>query len=123
MTLPILPGVSIHLIQTLVAKRFKVPLESMTSLDRKWTVAHPRQLAMALSCEFTRHSKSMIGGRFGGRDHSTVWHSCWAVERRAARDLETAEHRAFMRAMLAQLTPRPVEIEEGVEAFERAEAR
>jgi chromosomal replication initiator protein len=39
-----------------------------------------RQIAMYLSKEMTKSSLKTIGLHFGGRDHSTVIHSCTSIE-------------------------------------------
>ena len=40
----------------------------------------PRQLAMYIVSELTEYSTTEIGGEFGGRDHTTVMHSCQKVD-------------------------------------------
>ena len=39
-----------------------------------------RQLSMYLAKNFTNNSLKIIGKHFGGRDHSTVIHSCQAIQ-------------------------------------------
>jgi chromosomal replication initiator protein len=43
-------------------------------------VARPRQIAMSLAKELTRHSLPEIGDAFGGRDHTTVLHACRRIQ-------------------------------------------
>jgi chromosomal replication initiator protein len=47
---------------------------------RKREVVQARQISMYLAKKFTKQSLKSIGDSFGGRDHSTVIHSCQAVE-------------------------------------------
>jgi len=53
---------------------------------RKKEVVLARQVAMYLSKELTKSSLKTIGLHFGGRDHSTVIHSCSSIERAKVKD-------------------------------------
>lgn len=108
--LPILPGISIRLIKQIVARRYKIPIEAMTSADRRREFAHPRQMAMALAREYTRKSLPTIGRYFGGRDHTTVMYACEAVQRRAAEREDIARDLSALRAILDQIAPKPAEV-------------
>lgn len=110
MNLPVVPGVSIRLIKRIVCQRFDLPLDAMESPCRKRREAHPRQLAMRLSREFTHKSLPNIGRHFGGRDHTTVIHAIRAVELRNARNAEARQHYAELRAALELITPKPAEV-------------
>ncbi len=68
--------VTIENIQKTVADYFKVRMADLLSQRRNRSVARPRQVAMALAKELTRHSLPEIGDAFGGRDHTTVLHAC-----------------------------------------------
>ena len=50
--------------------------ENMKSKKRTNKIAYPRQIAMYLSRILTDESLTRIGLEFGGRDHSTIMHSC-----------------------------------------------
>ncbi|MBT8141285.1 MAG: chromosomal replication initiator protein DnaA [Gammaproteobacteria bacterium] len=67
--------ISIENIQKTVASYFKIRVNDLTSKTRTRSIARPRQVAMALAKELTRHSLPEIGKAFGGRDHSTVIHA------------------------------------------------
>jgi chromosomal replication initiator protein len=67
--------VTIENIQKVVASYFKIRVNDLSSVKRTRTVARPRQVAMALAKELTKHSLPEIGQAFGGRDHSTVIHA------------------------------------------------
>jgi len=72
--------VSIDNIQKTVASYFKVSIADLLSSRRTRSITRPRQMAMALCKQLTRHSLPEIGNAFGGRDHTTVLHACRKVE-------------------------------------------
>jgi chromosomal replication initiator protein len=71
--------VSIEFIQKSVCDYFNVPQEKLREKTRKRQIVQARQLSMYLAKNFTKNSLKIIGRHFGGRDHSTVIHSCQAV--------------------------------------------
>jgi len=68
--------VTIEKIQKLVAGYYKIRVADLLSSRRTRSITRPRQLAMAITKELTRHSLPEIGAAFGGRDHTTVLHAC-----------------------------------------------
>ena len=52
----------------------------MKSKKRSANLAFPRQVAMYLCRQLTDESFPKIGTEFGGKDHSTVMHSCDKIE-------------------------------------------
>lgn len=72
--------VTIENIQKTVAEYFKIRVADLLSPRRSRSVARPRQIAMSLSKELTRHSLPEIGDAFGGRDHTTVLHACRRIQ-------------------------------------------
>jgi chromosomal replication initiator protein len=68
--------VTIDNIQKTVAEYFKIRVADLHSKRRNRSITRPRQIAMALAKELTRHSLPEIGDAFGGRDHTTVLHAC-----------------------------------------------
>jgi chromosomal replication initiator protein len=72
--------VTIDNIQKTVAEYFKIRVGDLLSKRRSRSIARPRQIAMALAKELTRHSLPEIGDAFGGRDHTTVLHACRRVK-------------------------------------------
>jgi chromosomal replication initiator protein len=84
----------------IVTARFGVKLSELQSKKRTNTIAYPRQVAMYLARQITRHSLEEIGGFFGGRDHSTV---IYAVEKIAQLAVEDAECRQMLDGLLAKL--------------------
>ncbi|MGB0711925.1 MAG: chromosomal replication initiator protein DnaA [Gammaproteobacteria bacterium] len=67
--------ITLENIQRTVAEYFKIRVSDLHSKRRSRSVTRPRQLAMALAKELTRHSLPEIGDAFGGRDHTTVLHA------------------------------------------------
>lgn len=72
--------VTIENIQKTVAEYFKIRVGDLLSKRRSRSIARPRQIAMALAKELTRHSLPEIGDAFGGRDHTTVLHACRRIK-------------------------------------------
>ena len=67
-------------IKAKVANYYKLEPEILESKSRKHEIALARQMAIYLSKQLTRNSLKSIGASFGGRDHSTVLHSCQTIE-------------------------------------------
>lgn len=92
--------VSIENIQKTVANYFKIRVADLTSSKRTRSIARPRQIAMALAKELTKHSLPEIGNAFGGRDHSTVIHATKKVESLRAGDPSVEEdYRNLLRTL------------------------
>jgi chromosomal replication initiator protein len=83
--------VSIDNIQKMVAEYFKIRVADLLSKRRNRSITRPRQMAMALSKELTKHSLPEIGDAFGGRDHTTVLHACRVVKDLRDSDTRTNE--------------------------------
>ena len=71
----------IHKIQRIVSEYFKISIDDLKSKKRNYNVAFPRQIAMYLCRTCTDESFPKLGIEFGGKDHSTVIHSCDKIER------------------------------------------
>ncbi|MCK5901579.1 MAG: chromosomal replication initiator protein DnaA [Cocleimonas sp.] len=71
--------ITIEHIKRAVAQHYNLRVSDLNSPRRTRSVARPRQIAMALSKDLTRHSYPEIGQNFGGRDHTTVMHACKKV--------------------------------------------
>ena len=72
--------VSIDFIQKTVCDYYNVPIDHLKEQTRKRMIVQARQLSMFLAKSYTKNSLKVIGKHFGGRDHSTVIHSCQAVQ-------------------------------------------
>ena len=68
--------ISIESIQKVVADNYQISVSDLKGKkrDKKFTV--PRQIALFIAKEITEYTYSELGIEFGGRDHSTVMHSC-----------------------------------------------
>ncbi|GJM21906.1 MAG: chromosomal replication initiator protein DnaA [Planctomycetota bacterium] len=73
-------------IQEVVCEHFGVKISDLQGRRRTQSIALPRQVAMALARRLTALSLEEIGGRFGGRDHSTVLYAVSRMKDRAERD-------------------------------------
>ena len=65
-----------------VCRHYGVSQQSVFSKSRKRELVQVRQVSMYLAQKYTKMPASRIGKLIGGRDHSTVLHSCSAIERR-----------------------------------------
>ncbi|MDR2403465.1 MAG: chromosomal replication initiator protein DnaA [Spirochaetaceae bacterium] len=79
-------NMSIEIIQRVVAEENKLSLTDLKGPKRTKKIVFPRQLAMYIAREITEYSTTDIGDYFGGRDHTTVMHSCKAIEERLQAD-------------------------------------
>lgn len=65
-----------------VCRHFNVTTAAVASRSRKHDYVVARQVSMYLAQKYTKMPASRIGKLVGGRDHSTVIHSCNQVEQR-----------------------------------------
>ncbi|MBS1925306.1 MAG: chromosomal replication initiator protein DnaA [Bacteroidetes bacterium] len=72
--------ITIDAIQKMVCEYFGVPYDKLLQKTRKREIVQARQITMFLSKAFTKNSLKTIGEHFGGRDHTTVIHSCQTVK-------------------------------------------
>jgi len=77
-----------ELIQKVVAESYGVKPAELKSKRRTRTVVLPRQVAMYLCRQLAGSSLPEIGNFFGGKDHSTVIHSCKVIEEKREKDPE-----------------------------------
>lgn len=73
-------------IKEIVSEHYSIPIEDIESKSRKHEIALARQMCMYIAKRFTNLSLKAIGSHFGGRDHSTVLHSCTAIDNYLATD-------------------------------------
>ena len=83
--------ITIENIQKTIAEYYKIRVSDLLSKRRSRSVARPRQVAMALAKELTKHSLPEIGDAFGGRDHTTVLHACRKVAELRQQELKIEE--------------------------------
>jgi chromosomal replication initiator protein len=79
-------NMSIDNIQRVVADYFSLSHNDLKGKKRTQKIVFPRQLAMYIAREITQYSTTEIGQDFGGRDHTTVMHSCQKIEERIMSD-------------------------------------
>ncbi|HRP17961.1 MAG TPA: chromosomal replication initiator protein DnaA, partial [Ginsengibacter sp.] len=72
--------ITIDTIQKMVCEYFDVPYDKLLQKTRKREIVQARQITMFLAKAFTKNSLKTIGEHFGGRDHTTVIHSCQTVK-------------------------------------------
>ena len=72
-------NINIDIIQRVVADDFNISLSDIRGKKRTKNVVLPRQIAMYLAQELTEFSTTELGMEFGGRDHTTVMHSCQKI--------------------------------------------
>lgn len=63
-----------------VSEYFRITVQDMTGKSRKHDIVVARQMAMYLMKEYLDMSLKSIGAEFGGRDHTTVIHSCQTLQ-------------------------------------------
>ncbi len=78
--------VSIQLIQKHTAEYFSLKPSILLSKKRSKNIVTARHIAMYLSKELTDYSLMAIGDSFGGKDHTTVIHSCNKIKEQLNND-------------------------------------
>ena len=84
-------------IQKTVAEYFNIKVSDIRAKKRTLSIVRPRQIAMFLIRELTGHSLPEIGEYFGGKDHTTVLHSCNKIAEEKEKDIN-------VRVLLDKLT-------------------
>jgi len=74
-----------------VCQHYGVSQQNVFSKSRKRDYVQVRQVSMYLAQKYTKMPASRIGQLIGGRDHSTVIHSCSTVEKRLKVDKSFSE--------------------------------
>ena len=77
---PTAGNISIESIQKVVSDNYQISVSDLKGKkrDKKFTV--PRHIALYIAKEITEYTYSELGIEFGGRDHSTVMHSCEKIK-------------------------------------------
>ena len=78
--------ITIQQIQKAVAQTYKLTNEELLSKNNARQISHPRQVAMYLCKNLTKHSYPEIGRAFGGKHHTTVMHSVEKIEAQVTTD-------------------------------------
>jgi chromosomal replication initiator protein len=79
-------NMSLENIQRVAADYYHLSPNDLKGKKRTQKVVFPRQVAMYIAREITEYSTTEIGQEFGGRDHTTVMHSCQKIEERIRSD-------------------------------------
>jgi chromosomal replication initiator protein len=72
--------ITIDTIQKMVCDFYDITYDKLQAKTRKREIVQARQISMFLAKQFTKNSLKNIGDHFGGRDHTTVIHSCQTVK-------------------------------------------
>ncbi len=83
-----LKTINIDMILKEVALFFEISVADIKSKKRSRNVILPRQVCMFLARKLTTLSLPEIGAAFGGKDHTTVMHSCKKIDRDIAQNAD-----------------------------------
>lgn len=72
--------ITIDTIQKMVCEYYEIGYDKLQAKTRKREIVQARQISMFLAKQYTKNSLKTIGDHFGGRDHTTVIHSCQTVK-------------------------------------------
>ncbi|GHV51510.1 chromosomal replication initiator protein DnaA [Spirochaetia bacterium] len=72
-------NMSIETIQRVIAESYSLTINDLKGPKRNTNIILARQLAMYIAREITEYSTTELGQAFGGRDHTTVMHSCQKI--------------------------------------------
>jgi chromosomal replication initiator protein len=92
--------VSVKHVVSKVAEFYGIDEESIYEKTRRREVVRPRQVIMYILREDFSVSYPTIGSKLGGRDHTTVIHSCEKVRREVIDDTELAKEISDIRGLL-----------------------
>ncbi|MBU2103400.1 chromosomal replication initiator protein DnaA [Patescibacteria group bacterium] len=92
--------VSVKHVVSKVAEFYGIDEESIYEKTRRREVVRPRQVIMYILREDFSVSYPTIGSKLGGRDHTTVIHSCEKVKREVVDDTELAKEIQDIRTLL-----------------------
>jgi len=85
------PVLTMDYIQTIVANHYNLTTEEINSRKRTQNIVFPRQIAMYLCRKLMDVSQPEVGKFFGGRDHTTVIHSCEKISAELEYDIQLKE--------------------------------
>ena len=93
-------SVSVKDIVKIVAGYYNIEEEAVYDKTRRKEVVRPRQVAMYILREDCSVSYPSIGHKLGGRDHTTVIHSCEKIKNDLKTDLSLVQDLTQIRSML-----------------------
>ncbi|MBP6860478.1 MAG: chromosomal replication initiator protein DnaA [Candidatus Pacebacteria bacterium] len=92
--------VSVKNVVSKIAEFYGIEEESIYEKTRRKEVVRPRQVIMYILREDFAVSYPTIGTKLGGRDHTTVIHSCEKIKREVLENTELAEEIQNVRSLL-----------------------
>jgi len=92
--------ISVKHVVSKVAEFYGIEEDSIYEKTRRREVVRPRQVIMYILREDFSVSYPTIGSKLGGRDHTTVIHSCEKVKREVLEDTELAKEIQDIRTLL-----------------------
>lgn len=84
------------------ANVFGVTIDEIKGRSRRRYILRARQAAVFLAFELSGQSSPAIGRSFGGRDHSTILHTCKVVPEFAKREERFAKNIEMVRRLIAR---------------------
>jgi len=93
-------NVSVKTVVTKITDFYGIDIDSIYEKTRRREVVRPRQIIMYILREDFNVSYPTIGSKLGGRDHTTVIHSCEKVRKDLLQDPELAREIEDIRSML-----------------------
>jgi chromosomal replication initiator protein len=79
-------NMSIDTILRVVAEKHFLTINDLKGRKKTQNVVLPRQISMYIARQITEYSTTEIGQSIGGRDHTTVMHSCNMIDERIKTD-------------------------------------
>jgi chromosomal replication initiator protein len=93
-------GVSVEEVVRRIAQYYEVPENSIYEKTRKKEVVKPRQIIMYVLREEFSVSYPSIGEKLGGRDHTTVIHSCEKIKEEIKSNISLEQELDHIRALI-----------------------
>ncbi len=93
-------GVSVDEVVRRIAQYYDIPEKSIYEKTRKKEVVKPRQIIMYMLREEFSISYPSIGEKLGGRDHTTVIHSCEKIKHEIKNDAALDQELEHIRALI-----------------------
>ncbi len=93
-------NVSVKTVVTKITDFYGIDIDSIYEKTRRREVVRPRQIIMYILREDFNVSYPTIGSKLGGRDHTTVIHSCEKVRKDLLQDPDLAREIEDIRSML-----------------------
>jgi chromosomal replication initiator protein len=79
-------NMSIDTILRVISEKYSLTINDLKGRKKTQTIVFPRQISMYIARQITEYSTTEIGQAIGGRDHTTVMHSCNIIEERIRSD-------------------------------------